>query len=593
MGAVHSSTRLQSVLMWSARAAVGVVLTVAVVDWVGWATGIDALTRFFASWPQMTPWSAGLVAGLGIAIVAQSGRPSRTRVWAGCGLAVVTGALAVVFLAEYVTGRTFGLDQLWFPEAVNSLQATWPGRPSPRTAASVLMLAVAVGLTRADQPWTRVVRATSLVLAAVLPLVVVSAYLYDALSLVGIAESTGMGIATALAILLLSAATLLARPDRNPVAWLLARPDGWTLVRMVGVLAGPPILIASARLALLNLGLRDDAAWVLSISLSTVVVGALTFYLSQYELNLLIEKERLSRQRAEAESKRAEAEARYRILADNAVDVVLHLRGAEVVWVSPSVQAAFGAPPEEWIGTDFVSHIHPEDVDAIVGAMQEIASDNAVVTPRFRVRTAEGGYHWVDGRGRPYVDAQGNIDGATGSMRIVDDKVEAEQRLEQLARFDVLTGLTNRAETITRLEAAIEHPRSHGSHLGVLFCDIDQFKAVNDTCGHAVGDVVLATMAERIRDCVRAEDTVGRIGGDEMVVLLPGLHSPEEAAAIAEKIRRRAAEPIQHSGNTIQATISIGATVVAPGESVSAITARADEAMYRAKRAGRNRVTCI
>ena len=93
-----------------------------------------------------------------------------------------------------------------------------------------------------------------------------------------------------------------------------------------------------------------------------------------------------------------------------------------------------------------------------------------------------------------------------------------------------------------------------------MFCDTDQFKAINDTWGHTVGDVVLSTVAGRIRDCVRDGDTVGRVGGDEMLVLLPGVHSIDEVVLIAEKIRCRAAEPIHHLGQTIYTTLNIGAT---------------------------------
>ena len=199
------------------------------------------------------------------------------------------------------------------------------------------------------------------------------------------------------------------------------------------------------------------------------------------------------------------------------VDVVLHIRGVEVVWISPSVQAALREPPQLWIGSDFLSHIHPDDVDAIAATTQAIAAEGVVVTPRFRVRAGDGGYHWVDGHGKGHVDAEGNVDGATGSLRVVNDKVEAEGK----------------------------------------------------------------------------RDTVGRTGGDEILVLLPGLHCLGDAAEIAEKIRTRAAEPIQQSGQTIRATLSIGAAIANPGESILALTARVDAAMYRAQEKGRNRVTCI
>ncbi|NLA35997.1 MAG: diguanylate cyclase, partial [Actinobacteria bacterium] len=189
----------------------------------------------------------------------------------------------------------------------------------------------------------------------------------------------------------------------------------------------------------------------------------------------------------------------------------------------------------------------------------------------------------------------------SASIRDVTDRRADEQRLrtahqelERLARIDSLTGLVNHAETITRLEAALQDRQLPGSHhLGVLFCDADRFKAINDTWGHTIGDVVLATLAARIRGCVREGDTVGRVGGDEMLVLLPNVRSIDDVVGIAEKIRRHAAEPIRHLGHEIHATVSIGATLATPGESVSEMTARADTAMYRAKQSGRNGVTAV
>lgn len=174
--------------------------------------------------------------------------------------------------------------------------------------------------------------------------------------------------------------------------------------------------------------------------------------------------------------------------------------------------------------------------------------------------------------------------------RAMGELTEAHKKLERLARFDPLTGLVNRAEALTRLQSALDCSRSPGEHLGVLFCDVDRFKAVNDTYGHASGDIVLATLADRVCESVRHGDTVGRTGGDELLVLLPGLHNVDEAARIAEKIRARAAEPIHHSGASFSVTLSIGATLAMPGESVVDTSSRADAAMYQAKRQGGNAV---
>ncbi len=582
MDSPSTSVRREAGLAWSGRAAAGAVLVVAALDWVGWATGIEQLTRVYPTWPQMTPWTALWLAALGAAILLQSGHPSRGRVWAGCGAAVVVGALAVVVLVEYATARSLGLDQVWFGEAVRTLQASWPGRPSPQTASSVLLLAAAVALTRLDRPWVRVVWPVWLAGGGVIPLVAIAAYLFNAMALVDITPSTGIAISTAFTLLLLVAATSVARPDRLPLAWLLARPDRGALVRLYGLAVGFPILVALSRLTFLALGRSENEAFAISVMVCTVVAGLVGFHLRHQEQSLLIEKEQLSRERADAEM-------RYRILADNAVDIIVHVRGSQAAWVSPSVEAALGGPLQQWIGSGFSRRIHPDDLHTLAAALQKVASGESVLQ-RFRVRSLDGAYHWVDGHAKPYVDAEGNTDGLIAALRIVDDQVEAEHRLERLARFDTLTGLANRAEALGRLESALQPPPAFGTHLGILFCDVDHFKDINDTWGHGIGDAVLTTLAARIRESVRQGDTVGRTGGDEILVVLPGLHSIDEATHIGEKIRCRAAEPIHESGNTIRVTLSVGATIAVPGEPVSSITARADAAMYQAKMGDRSTV---
>ena len=271
------------------------------------------------------------------------------------------------------------------------------------------------------------------------------------------------------------------------------------------------------------------------------------------------------------------------------MDIVVHLRDGEIAWVSPSVEAALGRPPQGRSGSDFDRHIHPRDIGTVNAALRRVAAGESVLQ-RFRVRSADGTYHWVEGHGKPYVDAEGNIDGLIAAVRIVDDQVKAEQRLERLARYDTLTGLVNRAEALDRLACALDQPYPAGTYVGVLFCDVDHFKEINDTWGHGVGDVVLTTLAARIRESVRRGDTVGRTGGDEILVVLPGVRSTDELAHIAEKIRCRAAEPIGVSGETFSATLSIGATLALPGDSVDTITARADAAMYQAKLGDRNTI---
>ncbi len=567
------------------RVAAVIVLVVAALDWVGWAAGADGLTRVYRPWPPMVPWSALWLAGLAVAILLESGTPSRARVWAARSVAMVVGVLALTVLAEYVTGRSPGLDQLWFGVAERALQFSWPGRPSPQTAVAVVLLAAAVAAIRWDRRWSRLVFPVCVIGGGLIPLVTVAGYLFGARALVFVGRSTGMAILTALALLLVVVATAVSRPDRPPLAWLLSRPDRGALLRLYGLAVGFPILVALLRLIFLALGRSENVAFALSVLICVAVTCVIGFRLRREEQDLLIEKEQLARERADAE-------ARYRILADNAVDVIVHLRGSEIVWISPSVEAALGGPAHEWIGSDLSSHFHPDDIQTLAAVLKRVVEGGSA-HHRFRLRSLEGDYHWVDGHGKPYVDAEGHTDGLIGALRIVDDRVEVEQKLERLARFDALTGLANRGEAIARLEAALDHPPALGVHLGILFCDVDRFKEINDSWGHGMGDVVLATLAARIRECVRQGDTVGRTGGDEILVVLPGLRGIDQLSHISEKIRARAAEPIQEPGTTIHATLSIGATLAVPGETVSSVIARADAAMYQAKSGDRNTVVLV
>ena len=309
-------------------------------------------------------------------------------------------------------------------------------------------------------------------------------------------------------------------PDRPPLAWLLTRPDRGALLRLYGLAVGFPILVGLLRLTFLALGQTENGAFALAVLGCTAILVVVGFRLRHQEQSLLKD--------------RAEAQMRYRILADNAVDIIVHLHGNDVAWISPSVEAALGGPPDQWIGSGFRRRIHPDDLDTLADALRRIANGDSVLH-RFRVRSLDGGYHWVDGHGKPYMDAQGTIDGLIAALRVADDRVKAEQQLERLARFDTLTGLANRAEAISRLESALAQPPADGTHLGILFCDIDHFKTINDTFGHGTGDTVLTTVATRIRESVRKGDTVGRTGGDEMLVVLPDVGSMAKSPASASR----------------------------------------------------------
>jgi len=168
-------------------------------------------------------------------------------------------------------------------------------------------------------------------------------------------------------------------------------------------------------------------------------------------------------------------------------------------------------------------------------------------------------------------------------------RLDSEARLAYLAQFDPLTGLPNRALLADRFSLMIVQARRRGAALGVLFIDLDDFKLVNDTQGHAAGDELLKETAKRLQSAVRDGDTVARISGDEFTVILSDLARPDDAAIVAQKIIDRLASPVEINGQEMVVTASIGiATFPADGDDAETLLGAADAAMYRAKQSGRN-----
>lgn len=550
------------------------VMVAATMDWVGWRTGIDALTRINPSWPAMMPWTSLWLALVAAAVGLQMpGRPT-ALVRAGGLLAVFVVASATGVLAEYVTGHAFGFDVLWFGDAVRAVQPPpLQGRPSPQTAITVGSLAVAASLVRVDRRFAVPVWIAALIGGTAIPAICLTAYLFQATAVVAISSTTGQAFPTALVSLLLASTIMTVRPDRLPLRWFISRPDRRHLALLCATLSAFPAAVALCRSLLNAVGIGDGVNWTLSTAFGAVAVGTVTLYLSQ----------RVSRLDT-VDVERAATEQHYRLLADNAVDIVLHLRDYHIVWASPSVDHTLGEPREQWVGSDLRERIHPDDLDATVEAWCQIAGLESV-EHRFQIRSGSGAYRWVHGHVKLCHDGLGASDGIIAALRIADEQVEIERRLERLATIDPVTGLVNRAEAIRLLELAVASEQPVGTHVAILFCDIDRFKLVNDTWGHTTGDTVLAVQSARIVECVRPQDTVGRTGGDEIIVILPGITCLDEATAIAGRITERTSEPIIANGAVLRVTVSIGAALIADGENVTTLIARADAAMYQAKQA--------
>jgi diguanylate cyclase (GGDEF)-like protein/PAS domain S-box-containing protein len=180
---------------------------------------------------------------------------------------------------------------------------------------------------------------------------------------------------------------------------------------------------------------------------------------------------------------------------------------------------------------------------------------------------------------------------ATANARLqqeIQERRLAEEQVRHLAHHDALTGLPNRRLLEDRLEQALVRAKRQHLLAAVLFIDLDRFKLVNDTLGHRIGDLLLQAVANRLRELLREGDTVSRVGGDEFVLVLPDLHTPDAASDIAQKLLDSLAQPYLIDGHELLATPSIGISIFPKdGLEVGTLISRADAAMYHAKQVGR------
>jgi diguanylate cyclase (GGDEF)-like protein/PAS domain S-box-containing protein len=277
-------------------------------------------------------------------------------------------------------------------------------------------------------------------------------------------------------------------------------------------------------------------------------------------------------------------------LVQNASDVILVIEAdTSIHFVSPACDRVLGYPPDELMGRLLADFLEPAESAAFHARLDVIVRGRDVSGEaiEFRIRHADG--HWLDVETIPAnLLADPNVKGIVLTIRDVSERKAFEAQLSHQAFYDSLTGLANRALFQNRVEHAMARRRPRGAEPSVLFMDLDDFKTVNDSLGHAAGDRLLTSVAARVQKCLRASDTAARLGGDEFAVLVED--SVVGSTELAARVLAALAAPFDVDGTQVHVSASIGIATADHGQhgsdAVASLLRNADVAMYSAKGEG-------
>ncbi len=294
-------------------------------------------------------------------------------------------------------------------------------------------------------------------------------------------------------------------------------------------------------------------------------------------------------ERFEAKRRLADSEQRFRLMADRSTDVVALVRDGVFRWLSPSLTLALGWTPDEWIGHGYEQFVHPDDLEVAQHRQAEIEAGATRIT-RLRLRHHDGSFIWVEVHAAPFTGMEGESEGIIASFRLIDHRFTPDQLEAFQERHDELTGLLNRDEVHRRLTVMRSHEARTGNRAFLGVADVDNLRSINDNHGYAFGDELLRQVARRARECVRDGDLIARVGGDEILLVLDGIRTTDDALKVLNKVLAAVNESFEFRDVMLQPRMSIGMTEIASGQDVEAALSRAQEALHRAKEKGGNHV---
>lgn len=282
------------------------------------------------------------------------------------------------------------------------------------------------------------------------------------------------------------------------------------------------------------------------------------------------------------------SEARFRALVQQSTDVTLIIdKEGSIRFASPAVATVFGRTPADVEGASLASLVHPDDAAALSRFLRAAgAGENCVA--EWRVRGEGDRWLWTENSSTNLL-AEPAIAGIVVNTRDISERRTLESRLTHQAYHDALTRLANRSLFLNRVAHAISRaPRGHKPS-AVLFLDLDDFKKVNDSLGHAAGDELLVASASRLATCVRPGDTIARLGGDEFAILLEQIQGIDDAVQIAERITNSLRNSFRVQNREVFVGVSIGIAEISTDLTPDDVLRNADLAMYFAKGSDKGR----
>ena len=547
----------------------------------GWVFDVPALTHLSDNLPSMKVNTALSFALLSLGILACN------QLFMGPCPKIsgsIVGALMLLTLLQYPLGIDLGIDQLIRADPSGEF---YPGRASPATCVSFLFLSVLMMVPAPARQAQLPAFMTALVLGAAIPAAALLTYLIDPTGLLRVPFFSTMALHTSLTFLLLfvaiglSVVELPGRKERQ-------RSSGWRLIQLLLI----PVIVFPVILAFLMYQLEQQGLVSPALMVSTLVAGFCISAISGV-LWAATREDRWYDLLKQEMDRRLTIEAKLGTVLDTiSGGVVFFDRAGHIRMTNSGFNRLLGL--ENPLGTNIDSVIPVGEKNRFHQRLEnlevrfESPEDQHPELMRLQRNDGEEFHALVSICRLPAVVQDMS---RFGALIISSREIERQfKRLRDEARYDHLTEILNRTSYELLMSGLQKHGTRHDEAVGLLMLDLDHFKQVNDSFGHAAGDTALFKVAQSIHSLLRQGDNVYRYGGEEFAVVTYDVRG-QELIALGERIRKNiAALDIEHSGMRFPVTCSIGAALWTGDESLKTVQEKADRALYQAKEGGRNQV---